>query len=155
MNIIIGKMEVKVTSSHQSTTPSKWSLALERYRKQKEQELISHDEKKLLQRRSSTGDIIDNEYDGLTPKLSREVERLSSSSSLQRQCSTGVIDCVKNELWSDQMPQKREARDESESSIDIERSKTLISSTSLQNLLVQLCHDDIEQVESTKTSVEA
>ena len=135
-------MEVKVTSSHQSTTPSKWSLALERY-----QELISHDEKKLLQRRSSTGDI-DNEYDGLTPKLSREVERLSSSSSLQRQCSTGVIDSVsyKNELWSE-MPQKREARDESES--------RLVSSTSLQNLLVQLCHDDIEQEESTKISVEA
>ena len=147
LHIVIGKMEVKVTSPHQSTTPSKWSLALERYRKQKEQELISHDEKKLLQRRSSTGDI-DNEYDGLTPKLSREVERLSSSSSLQRQCSTGVIDCVKNELWTDQMPQKREARDESES-------KTLISSTSLQNLLVQLCHDDIEQEESTKISVEA
>lgn len=147
-------MEVKVTS-HQSTTPSKWSLALERYRKQKKQELISHDEKKLLQRRSSTGDI-GNEYDGLTPKLSREVERLSSSSSLQRQCSTGVIDCVKKELWSDQMPQKREARDESESSIEEEeRSKTLVSSTSLQNLLVQLCHDDIEQEESTKISVEA
>ena len=147
-------MEVKVTSSHQSTTPSKWSLALERYRKQKKQELISDDEKKLLQRRSSTGDIIDNEYDGLTPKLSREVERLSSSSSLQRQCSTGVIDSVsyKNELWSE-MPQKREARDESESSI--ERSKTLVSSTSLQNLLVQLCHDDIEQEESTKINVEA
>ena len=150
-------MEVKVTSSHQSTTPSKWSLALERYRKQKKQELISHDEKKLLQRRSSTGDI-GNEYDGLTPKLSREVERLSSSSSLQRQCSTGVIDCVgQKELWSDQMPQKREARDESESSIERSktRSKTLVSSTSLQNLLVQLCHCDIEQEESTKTSVEA
>ena len=136
------RMEAKVTSIG-AATPSKWALALERYRKQKKQELISHDEKKFLQRRSSTGDI-DNEYDGLTPKLSREVKRLSSS-SLQRQCSTGAIDCAsyyKNEVWSE-MPQPREARDESESSI--ERSKTLVSSTSLQNLLVELCHDDIEQ----------
>ena len=68
---------------------SRWSLALAKYEKDKPQE----DKKKgspsskssstvLRSRRASTGDCPDEvlDFEGLTPKLSREVERLSQSS---------------------------------------------------------------------------
>jgi len=81
---------------------SRWSLALAKYEKDKPQD----DEKKsspskssaaLRSRRASTGDCPDEvlDFEGLTPKLSREVERLSQSSGTALTvCSTELESSV-------------------------------------------------------------
>ena len=89
-----GQRRPGVTRRHSMSdiaAPSRWSLALERYQKQKEVPTKEGPSSSSpVRRRCTENDISDlSDFDGLTPKLYSEVERLSTSChTLLTSCST-------------------------------------------------------------------